>query len=145
MKYIIGFLSVLIFVILSVIYINISKPVIIKKKQGNEEKNITFEKIEPLEAKNRYFFPARILYMKIDFKNINYIIIYKVVISNFDKFALFNIKTILDEYNIPYSLYKGKKSEIYIFFKNLAQANSVLNLFKEYNFNIKIQKIKKRI
>ena len=130
---------------MTIIYIKISQPVIFSKKQGKQENKITFMKNEPLVAENRYFFPARILFMKIDFKQIRYVIVYKVMIRNFDKFALFNIKTILDEYNIPYSLYRGKKSEIYIFFKNLAEANSVLNLFKEYNFNIKIQKIKKRI
>jgi len=145
MKYLIGFLTVLIFVILSVIYFNISKPVIVKKEEREKEKNITFTEIKPLKPKNIYFFPAKILYMKVDFKKFNYIIIYKIIVNNFDKYALFNIKTILEEYNVPYSLYKGKKEEIYIFFRNLSEANSIINLFKEYNFNIKIQKIKKRI
>jgi len=145
MKYLVGFLSFLIFIILTIIYFKISEPVAVKKQGKTNEKIFSFEKAEVLKPKNVYSFPARILYMKIDFRKFNYVIIYKVVIKNFDKYALFNIKTILDEYNIPYSLYKGKREEIYIFFKNLYEANRILNLFKEYNFNIKIQKIKKRI
>ena len=145
MKYLVSFLSFLIFIILVIIYFKISEPVIIKEQGKNSEKKLSFEKAEVLIPKNIYSFPARILFMKVDFKKFKYVIIYKVIIKNFDKYALFNIKTILDEYNVPYSLYKGKKEEIYIFFKNLYEANNVLNLFKEYNFNIKIQKIKKRI
>jgi len=145
MKYLVSFLSFLIFVVLIIIYFKISGPVAIKKQGKNSEKKLSFEKAEVLIPKNIYSFPARILYMKVDFKKFTYVIIYKVIIKNFDKYGLFNIKTILDEYNVSYSLYRGKREEIYIFFKNLYEANNVLNLFKEYNFNIKIQKIKKRI
>ena len=145
MKYFIFSLTFLIFLVLVFIYINISKPIEITKQEKENNKNNSFTKFEILKPKLKYSFPVRILYMKIDFQKFKYIIIYKVVLKNFDKFAFFNIKTILDSNNIHYSLFKRKKGEIYIFFKNLSEANSVINLFKEYNFNIKIQKIKKRI
>jgi len=145
MKYFIFSLTFLIFLSLIFIYINISKPIELQKQENRKEKNISFNTLKILKPKIEYSFPARILYMKFDFKNFRYVVIYKVVLKNFDKFAFFNIKTILDSKNIHYSLFKKKKGEIYIFFRNLSEANSVINLFKEYNFNIKIQKIKKRI
>ncbi len=147
MKYLVGFLTFLIFIILSVIYINISSPVILQKQEKNHiKKHYLNQNIQIInKPKISYLFPARILFIKIDFKKSRYEIIYKLIIGSADKYALFNIKTILDSYNINYSLYKVKKSEIYIFFKSLEQANLILNLFKRYNFNIQIQKIKKRI
>ena len=147
MKYFISFLLFLVFVVLSVIYIKISNPTVsivgntqIKKPQKTE-----MSVLKILKPEIKYSFPARILFMKIGFNPFRYRIIYKVTIKNADKFALFNIRTILENYNIHYSLFSSKKSEIYIFFKDLNQANTILRLFKEYNFNIKITKIKKRI
>ncbi len=148
MKYFIGILLFSIFLILSFIYIKISSPVVSVKKTEiniNNSELKTINQIKITKPDFVYNFPVRILYMKIGFNPFKYEIIYKVTLKNTDNYALFNIKTILDNYNVNYSVYNAKKSEIYIFFKNLSQANTVLNLFKEYNFNIKITKIKKRI
>jgi len=144
MKYIIYFLSFLLFIGLVFFYLQISKPT----------ENYVNSSIKKLEKKSKNIFkinvnsislPVRILYMKIDFKKYRYEIIYKVIVENVDKYALFNIKEILNSYKIVYSMIKEKNTKIYIFFKNLEEANRVLNLFKEYNFNIKIEKLKKRI
>ena len=145
MKYFIFSLTFLIFLSLIFIYINISKPIELQKQENSKEKNISFDTLNVLKPKIEYSFPARILYMKFDFRKFKYVVIYKVILKNFDKFAFFNIKEILDSKNIHYSVFRKKRGEIYIFFRNLSEANSVINLFKEYNFNIKIQKIKKRI
>ncbi len=146
MKYIISFLSFLLIVGIIFFYLQISKPEVISKQSKLiSKKTILSQNIFKINKPKIYNLPVRVLYMKIGFNKFKYEIIYKVVINNLDKYAFFNIKTILDNENIAYSLIKAKKTEIYIFFKNLEQANSVLNLFKEYNFNIKIEKIKKRI
>ena len=143
MKYIIYLLSFLIFLILILIYVKISKPIFFK--ESKKEKIAKKEVLKPFEIDKNYYLPARVLYIKIDFQKFRYQIIYKLIIKGVDKFSLFNIKTILNDLKVHYSLIKGRDIEIYIFFKNLTEANSVLNLFKEYNFNIKIEKIKKRI
>ena len=147
MKYLIGFLIFLIFSILSFIYIKISSPVVnVSSEHQTVKTNFNMaESIKITKPNLVYNFPARILYMKIGFNPFKYEIIYKITLKNTDNYALFNIKTILDNFKINYSIYNAKKSEIYIFFKNLSQANTILKLFKEYNFNIKITKIKKRI
>ncbi len=145
MKYLISVLIFLIFAGLIFYYLQISKPEKINENSKYEKKQEIKESFFKIKKPNIYSLPARVLYMKIDFKKYRYEIIYKIIIKNIDKYAIFNIKTILENKKIAYSLFKAKKTEIYIFFKNLEQANSVLNLFKEYNFNIKIEKIKKRI
>ena len=146
MKYVIVVLSSIIFIILSLIYIKISEPYNYENKKIVKQSEINFSK--PFSIKKpalSYFFPARVLYMRIDFNKFKYSLIYKITLKGLDKFAFFNIKTILDNYNIHYSLLERRRAEIYIFFRNLKEANAILNLFKEYNFNIKIKKIKQRI
>ena len=143
MKYLVYFLSFFIFLILVLIYIKISKPLFFS--ESSEDKKIEKKELKPFNFEGFYNLPARILYMKIDFETFKYQIIYKIVIKKTNRFTLFNLKTILNDFRIHYSLIKAKNTEIYIFFKNLKEANSVLSLFKEYNFNIKIEKIKKRI
>ena len=146
MKYIISFLSFLLIIGIIFFYLQISKPeVIMKHNKLINKKTILPQKIFKINNPKIYNLPVRVLYMKIGFNKFKYKIIYKVIINKVDKFAFFNIKTILDNENISYSLIRAKKTEIYIFFKNLNEANSVINLFKEYNFNIKIQKLKQRI
>ena len=146
MKYIVAVLSVTIFVILSLIYIKISRPVSYENNIITKQPEINFSKsFDIKKPKFSYLFPVRVLYMKIDFKKFKYILIYRVTLKGFDKFGFFNIMALLNNYNIHYSLLERKKAEIYIFFRSLKEANTILNLFKEYNFNIKIKKIKKRI
>lgn len=146
MKYLVAVLSIIIFLILSLIYLKISRPDNYKNGVIVKQSEINFSKPFDIKKPNfSYFFPARVLYMKIDFNKFKYIVIYKVTLRGIDRFAFFNIRTLLNNYNIHYSLIEKKKAEIYIFFRSLSEANTILNLFKEYNFNIKIKKIKKRI
>ncbi len=145
MKYLFFILSFFIFLGLVFFYFEISKPQI-ELKPTNTQKSIKSEdnsfKIKKVEVSN---LPVRVLYIKIDFKKQKYKVVYKITLDNIDKFALFNVKAILDNSNIVYSMIKGRNSKIYIFFKDLQQANYILNLFKEYNFKIKIEKLVKRI
>ena len=148
MKYIISFLSLILFLGLVFFYLQISKPekeINIKKDFKNKVVENKDENLFKIKQVNTIELPVRVLYMKIDFQKHKFEVIYKVSIKNVDKYALFNIKEILDAYNVAYSMIKEKNTEIYIFFKSLMEAERVLKLFKEYNFNIKIQKIKKRI
>ncbi len=145
MKYLISILSFFILSGLVFFYFQISKPEKINQNTKSQKKISFKESFFDIKKPKILNLPARVLYMKIDFNKFRYEIVYKITIKNLDKYSIFNIKTILDNNKIVYSLFKAKKTEIYIFFKNLEQANSVLNLFKEYNFNIKIEKIKKRI
>jgi len=141
------FISVLIFLtvaVLGFVYVKISTPKSFKEftlKQQNVQK-----KVPELKKPENYNFPARIVYMKIDFRNFKTIILYRVILNVKDRFELFNLKVLLNSYNIAYSMIEKEKGvKVYILFKSLAEAKKILNLFKEYNFNVKIEKIKKRI
>ena len=84
--------------------------------------------------------------MHIDFRKYRYVYLYKVTINVKDRYELFNMKAILKNFNLIYSLIENKKNEkVYILFRNLSEAKKVLDFFKEYNFKIKIEKIKQRI
>jgi len=146
MKVFISFLIGIIIVSLIVTYVKISTPEIEKVEQKKEEKVKSLLKEEKIInfSFNKFFFPARELNIKIDFEKGKRVILYKVTLDG-DRFALFNIKTILNQENISYSLIESKKTEIYIVFKSLKEAEKVLKIFKEYNFDIKVQKITKRV
>jgi len=146
MKIVIFILSAIITAILFVTYDKISQPDI--EKIQPTEQNITKIKTEGDVLKlsfNSFTFPARELFMKIDFKEYKNIILYKVTINANDEYAIFNIKAILENADIAYSMLEKKKTEIFILFKSLQQAEKIIKLFKTYNFNIKIKKIIKRI
>jgi len=144
MKIAIVFLSLFIIFILSIVYVKISAPVNLKEPEIRE-KITNKPKIKELNA-TIYDFPARIAYMKIDIKNYRYITLYKAEIDVNDKFTLFNVKELLKINKIPFSLKEDKRGiKIYILFRNLQEAKRIINLFKEYNFKIKLQKIKQRI
>jgi len=145
MKIIITILSIIIVGILFETYDKISQPEIKPIK-----KSFNTHTTEKKEEGVKLFFPkfqlpARELYMKIDFREYKNIILYKVTIKSNDEYAIFNIKAILDKEGIAYSVYEKKKTEIYILFKTLNQAENVINLFKSYHLNVKLQKIIKRI
>ena len=146
MKIFISFLIGIIIVSLIVTYVKISKPEIekIEVKKEEEAKSVLKEEKIINFSFNKLFFPARELNIRIDFEKGKRVILYKVVLDG-DRFALFNIKTILNQENISYSLIESKKTEIYIVFKSLKEAEKVLKIFKEYNFDIKVQKITKRV
>lgn len=144
MKLLIGILSFLTILILGVVYVKIStpKPVLVEEKSEIEPK----KKLKKLKSPVVYNFPARVLYMRIDFRNFRNVILYRVVLNVKDRFELFNLKALLNNFDIVYSLVEEKKKiKVYILFKSLAEAEKILNLFKEYNFNVKLQKIKQRI
>lgn len=146
MKVFISFLIGIIIVSLIVTYVKISTPEIEKVEQKKEEKVKSLLKEEKIInfSFNKFFFPARELNIKIDFEKGKRVILYKVTLDG-DRFALFNIKTILNQENISYSLIESKKTEIYIVFKSLKEAEKVLKIFKEYNFDIELEKIIKRV
>jgi hypothetical protein len=144
MKLLIGILSFLTILILGVVYVKIStpKPLYVETSKENEIK----KKVEKLKSPVVYNFPARVLYMRIDFRNYRNVILYRVVLNIKDRFELFNLKALLNNFDIVYSLIEEKKKiKVYILFKSLAEAEKILNLFKEYNFKAKIEKIKQRI
>jgi len=146
MKILIFILTAIISAILFITYDKISQPEIekeykaektpVEKNQKDDTLKLFFNKIE---------LPARELFMKIDFKEYKSIILYKVTIDAEDEYAIFNIKAILENEGIGYSMLEKKKTEIFILFKSLSQAEKIIKLFKNYNFKIKIEKIVKRI
>jgi len=146
MKIVIFILTIIISAILFVTYDKISQPEI-ERFQPTEE-NLTAVKTKEDVLKmsfNSYSFPAREMFMKIGFKEYKNIVLYKVTINANDEYAIFNIKALLENENIAYSMLEKKKTEIFILFKSLAQAERIIKLFKSYKFNIKIEKIIKRI
>ncbi len=144
MKIAVFVLSLLLAAVLTGIYMKISTPEVAYSVKKNNVLEHTVK--ESIKKPLVYSFPARILFMKIDFRNYKKVIIYKVVINLNDKFEFFNVKALLNNYNIPFTLFEsGKILRIYILFRNFNEAKRILDLFKEYNFNIKIIKQIKRI
>jgi hypothetical protein len=145
MKAIFILLGIITFAVLALVYVKISRPEIYSPKPEEVKKPTV--KVQNVKKPKVYDFPARVLFVKIDFKNYKNVILYKLVLRINDKFELFNIKALLNNLNLHYSLIETRKiTEIFIIFRNLAQAEHTLTLFKEYNFkNIKIEKIKQRI
>ena len=146
MKIFISFLMGIIVISLIITYVKISKPEVEKIEQKKEETINSVLKEEKIIdfSFNKFFFPARELNIKIDFEKGKRVILYKITLGG-DKFALFNIKTILNQENISYSLIESKKTEIYIVFKSLKEAKRVLKIFKKYNFDMELEKIIKRV
>lgn len=144
MKIFITVLTFLIVAVLAFVYVKISRPdVALKFPSVNKVSEL---KKEELKKPVIYNFPAKVLFMKIDFRNYKKVVIYKVIIKINDRFETFNVKTLLENKNIPYTLFdNGKEIIIYILFRNLKEAKHIINLFKEYNFNIKLTKQIQRI
>lgn len=146
MKIIISILTIIIAAILFITYDKISQPEIEKIQPTKQTITKTDAEGDVLKLSfNSFTFPARELFMKIDFKEYKNIILYKVTINANDEYAIFNIKAILENENIAYSMLEKKKTEIFILFKTLQQAERIIKIFKSYNFKIKIEKIIKRI
>jgi hypothetical protein len=137
MKVIISLLSLLIFFLLVLTYVKISKFNKLSYEY-NLKKHISLTKSKSEEdlnfsSINYKSLPARILYEKIDFRNIKTVVLYKVVIKNDDKFAIFNILKILKEKDIPYSMIKQKKTQIFVVFRNLKEAMLIEKREKNLN------------
>ena len=141
------FISVFLFLIavsLVFVYVKISTPKrVVEKTFFKIEDNTTEIKIKKPVV---YNFPAKVFFMKIDFRSYKKAVIYKVIIKIEDRFSAFNVKALLNSSNLPYTIFdNGKEVIIYILFKNLKEAKHIINLFKEYNFNIKLTKQIQRI
>ena len=146
MKIVIFIFTIIISAILFVTYDKISQPEIeyIKPHEQNNTEIKAQGDVLKLSF-NTITFPAREMFMKIDFREYKTIFLYKITINANDKYAIFNIKMILENENIAYSMLEKKKTEIFILFKSLAQAERILKIFKNYHFDIDIKKIIKRI
>ena len=88
--------------------------------------------------------PARELYLRID---LNYkpkiVILYQAVLNNLNKYVLFGVEQILKLNNIKYSIIKSKNNlKLFINFDKKRQAQKIIRLFKSYNFDVKLKKIK---
>jgi hypothetical protein len=148
MKIIISLLSVLILALLILTYVKISKPNVNNYLLNDQEINLSKFKTEGninFSSIKYNALPARVLYEKVNFRKLRTVILYKLSIKNNDKFAVFNILEILKNKKIAYSMIKEKNTQIFVIFKSLKEAEDVLNLFKFYNFPVKLQKIIKRI
>jgi hypothetical protein len=146
MKLLIFILTFFLVFILGIIYWEISKPLNEDSLNFSNENNISFSMSNNIfKFSKKYLLPARVLYEEINFHEVKFVILYKVSVMSDDKFALFNILRLLKKENITYSMIKQKDSNIYIVFNSLKKAEKIVNLFKFYNFPVKLQKIIKRI
>jgi hypothetical protein len=146
MKLLIFILTFFLVFILGIIYWEISKPLNEDSLNFSNENNISFSMSNDIfKFSKKYLLPARVLYEEINFHEVKFVILYKVSVMSDDKFALFNILRLLKKENITYSMIKQKDSNIYIVFNSLKKAEKIVNLFKFYNFPVKLQKIIKRI
>jgi hypothetical protein len=143
-------MKIIFFILLSIIsgiliftYVKISQPEIKRelevKKEIKEYKKNSFFNFKSLNL------PARELYLKVDLRKVKSVYLYKILIKLKDIYAAFNVREILDSYGIAYSILQKKKIEIYVVFKNAKEAEDILNLFKKYKLNIRIEKLKQRI
>jgi hypothetical protein len=144
LKAIIVLLIISILITLGYVYVKITsikpKPFIVKEKIRK-----ALEKPE-LKKPIVYNLPVRILFMKIDLRYLKKVILYRLTLDVNDKYGLFNVKILLDNNDIAYSLLEDRKIvRIYAVFTSLKQAKRIFDLFKKYNFNVKIEKITKRI
>jgi len=148
MKYFFFSVFFLILIILTIIYINISsveiekqKNIIEKNREVKEEKSI----IKLLaENKIKTIFPAKELYLKI---YLNYVpktkYLYQTIIDKLNKYQIFGIEQILTLNNIKYSIIKSEKNlKLFINFDKKKDALKIKQLFKNYNFNVKLQQVK---
>jgi len=148
MKYIFFSIFFLIFTALIITYINISSVNIKEKKEvfpekiEKKEENSIVKLLANSKIKN--IFPAKELYLKID---LNYIpkpkILYQVIIDKLDKYKIFGIEQILDLNYVKYSIIKTQNDlQLFINFDKKSQANKIKKIFKSYNFDIKLKKVK---
>jgi len=148
MKYFFFSIFFLILVVLIIVYINISS-VEIEKTQNIVEKNTELKEEKSIvkllaENKIKTIFPAKELYLKID---LNYIpktkYLYQTIIDKLDKYQIFGIEQVLTLNNIRYSIIKTKKSlKLFINFDKKSEALKIKKLFKNYNFDVKLQEVK---
>jgi len=113
-----------------------------------EIKEEVFKKPEIAKVKKPLYFnlPARVLYMKVTLENLKNAIVYRLSLDVNDRYGLFNIKVLLNNHKIAYSvLMDNKVIRIYVLFKNKDEAQKIFALFRKYNFNVAIEKLVKRV
>jgi len=148
MKYF--FFSIFFFFIVAliIVYVNISSPDVkrqselIKKEEIREEVNSVIKALATTDTIRG--FPAKELYLRVD---LNYIpktkILYQTILNNLDKYKLFGIEQILKLNNIRYSIIKSENNlKLFINFDKKRQAIKIMKIFKSYNFNVKLKKLK---
>jgi len=147
MKYIFFSIFLLLFIILVIIYINISSVEFVAQ-EDNQEINIKKSKeitILELLAKREYnnLFPAKELYLKVNFtKKINTKILYKTIINNLNRYQIFGIEQILNLQKIKYSIIKSKNDlQLFINFDKKSQAIKIQKLFNDYGFKVTLEKV----
>ncbi len=147
MKYFLFFVFVIIFVVLSVVYVRVSEVElpnktthILKKEAKTEQKNILVLLSKNIDIKT---FPAQELYMKIDLNKIPVIkILYRVIFEKLNKYQFFGVRQILELNNIKYSFVKSKNDlKLFINFDKKSQAVKIKRFFKDYNLNVRLKRI----
>ena len=146
MKYFFFSIFILILLILIGIYIKISSVNIDEKIKPIPQKNELQEKLNILkvlaDTKNKYQFPAKEMYLKVDLHMLKTKILYQTIITNLDKYKIFGIEQILELNNIRYSIIKSKNDlKLFVNFDKKAQAIKIQKLFKQYNFNVRLKKV----
>ena len=147
MKYFFFSIFVLILLILVGIYFKISAVNIDEKITHIPKKMELEEKLNILKVlantKNKYQFPAKEMYLKVDLHlQTKTKILYQTIITNLDKYKIFGIEQILELNNIRYSIIKSQSDlKLFINFDKKAQAIKIQKLFKQYNFNVRLKKV----
>jgi len=148
MKYI--FFSIFFFltIILIIVYIRISsveikeKPEMVKNEKITERVNSVIKVLATTNVVKG--FPAKELYLRVD---LNYVpktrVLYQTILNKLNKYKLFGIEQILKLNNIRYSIIKSKNDlKLFINFDKKEQAEKIVKMFKNYNFNVKLKKLK---
>ncbi|NPA54795.1 MAG: hypothetical protein GXO40_00330 [Epsilonproteobacteria bacterium] len=151
MKYVFAAIFTIVFISLVVVYIRISGVDITPPKQTSPLVKPKKEELSIIKllanTPSGDLFPAKELYLKV---NLDFIskthILYQTVINNLDKYTLFGIEQILQMNNIKYSIIKLKDDlKLFVNFTDVAQAKQIQQIFKSYNFDVKLKRVKVQI
>jgi hypothetical protein len=148
MKYFFFSVFFIVALILIIVYIKISNYNINNTQKGPKIVKETKEKNSIIKVLNldekKIILPAKELYLRIDLNyNPKIVILYQTILNNLNKYTLFGIEQVLKLNNIKYSVIKSQNDlKLFINFDKKSQANRIIELFKSYNFNVKLKKIK---
>jgi hypothetical protein len=148
MKYFFFTIFFLFLLSLIIVYLNISLPYekqpqqIIKREEIKEDVNSVLKALANSDTIEG--FPAKELYLRVD---LNYVpktkILYQTILNRLDKYKLFGVEQILKLNNIKYSIIKSENDlKLFINFDKKGQAEKIMNIFKSYNLNVKLKKLK---
>ena len=148
MRYLFFSLFFILLFSLIIVYIRISNISFKENRVVKQSKEVEKERIDVIkvlaDSKVKVVFPAKELYLKMD---LNYVpkttILYQTIINNLDKYKVFGIEQILELNKIRYSIIKSKNDlKLFINFDKKEQAEKIMKIFKSYNFNVKLKKLK---